>query len=208
MVITSNLAYAYTKEVYFQFPDLHINDNEDLIILGESGIGKTTLLHLLAGLLKAKTGTVMLNATDITQLAEREMDQYRGNHIGFVFQKPCFVKSLSVFDNLLLVQFLAGRKKDKFKAGKILEDLGIASKAGNKTTTLSQGERQRAGIAMAFMNDPSLILADEPTANLDDKNCQLVAQLLREQAEKNQANLLVITHDQRLKTQFENQLQL
>ncbi|MDN5216648.1 ATP-binding cassette domain-containing protein [Fulvivirgaceae bacterium BMA12] len=208
MIQTTGLSYAYDAQAEFRFPDIHLADAENLVILGESGIGKTTLLHLLAGLLVAKTGKVLINNTDITQLGARELDHFRGNNMGFVFQKPYFVKSLSLIDNLLLLQYLAGRKSDQTKIKQVLDRLGIKDKERKKTYQLSQGEQQRASIAMAIINDPKIILADEPTSSLDDKNCLNVTTLLKSQASATGANLVVITHDQRLKTQFENQLQL
>ncbi len=208
MIQTTGLSFTYDAHTEFRFPDIHLADAENLVILGESGIGKTTLLHLLAGLLVAKTGNVLINNTDITQLGTHELDHFRGNNVGFVFQKPYFVKSLSLIENLLLLQYLAGRKSDQNRIKQVLDRLGIKDKGRKKAYQLSQGEQQRASIAMAIINDPKIILADEPTSSLDDKNCHNVTTLLKSQASATGANLVVITHDQRLKTQFENQLQL
>ncbi len=208
MISTNNLSFAYDGEMTFNFPDIMVEGAEDLVILGESGIGKTTLLHLLGGLLAPQTGSIIINDTEITRLTTRAMDKFRGNQIGMIYQKAYFVKSLTVLENLLLIQYLAGKEKDKSKALSLLQDLGIKGKANEKTTALSQGQRQRASIAMAVLNDPTIILADEPTANLDDKNADLVVQLLKAQASNTHANLLVITHDHRIKSKFQNQFQL
>ena len=208
MVQTTGLEYAYNPHTTFRFPDIGLPDFEDLIILGESGIGKTTLLHLLAGLLTPRSGKILINNEDITRLNPRALDHFRGNNVGFVFQKAYFVKSLSLIENLLLLQYLAGIKSDRKKIDRVLDNLGIKDKGHKKTYHLSQGEQQRASIALAIINDPKVILADEPTSSLDDKNCHNVATLLKSQAEKTGANLVVITHDHRLKPQFKNHLQL
>lgn len=208
MVRTTGLEYEYNASTQFRFPDIDLADFENLIILGESGIGKTTFLHLLAGLLTAKSGKILINNKDITRLNTRELDHFRGNNIGFVFQRAYFVKSLTLIENLLLLQYLAGIKSDRKKIATVLDNLGIKDKGHKKAYRLSQGEQQRASIALAIINDPKVILADEPTSSLDDKNCHNVASLLKSQAKQTGANLVVITHDQRLKSQFKNHLQL
>lgn len=208
MVQTIGLEYEYNPGTGFRFPDIYLPDFENLIILGESGIGKTTLLHLLAGLLTAKSGKILINNQDVTNLSVRELDHFRGNNIGFVFQKAYFVQSLTLIENLLLLQYLAGIRSNRKKIDEVLHNLGLKDKGNKKTYHLSQGEQQRASIAMAIINDPKVILADEPTSSLDDKNCYNVTNLLKSRAEQTGANLVVITHDQRLKPQFKNHLQL
>ena len=136
------------------------------------------------------------------------LDRFRGRHIGLVFQRPHFVQALSVQENLALVQYLAGKPQDKKRIKEVLDNLGIGHKLGEKPHRLSQGEQQRAAIALAVINSPQLILADEPTSSLDNKNCAKVAQLLKEQASATGAQLIIITHDQRLKDQFKNTLSL
>ncbi|MEM6297134.1 MAG: ATP-binding cassette domain-containing protein [Bacteroidota bacterium] len=168
--------------------------------------GKTTLLHLLAGLRKIQTGTITFGGTPLHTLNEAQRDRFRGNHIGLVFQQSHFVSSLSILENLLLAQKLAHKGQDTKRALTLLESLGLGEKAKKKPRKLSQGEQQRAAIARALVNDPQLILADEPTASLDDQNCRQVSQLLREQAERTQAMLLIVTHDTRLKAAFSNQI--
>lgn len=208
MIQTTGLAYAYNAHTAFRFPDIDLPDFENLIILGESGIGKTTLLHLLAGLLTPESGQIIINNKEITRLNPRELDHFRGNNVGFVFQRSYFVRSLSLIENLLLLQYLAGIRADRKKINQVLDSLGIKDKGHRKTYHLSQGEQQRASIALAVINDPKVILADEPTSSLDDKNCHAVATLLKSRAKETGANLVVITHDQRLKSEFKNYLQL
>ena len=204
MLKTESLFFAYNQHTEFRFPDIQLDAGENLLILGESGIGKTTLLHLIAGLLRPMSGSVALMGTVLHDLSLAKLDRFRGRHIGLVFQRPHFVRALSVQENLELVQYLAGKSRDKKRINEVVESLGIGNKLRNKPYMLSQGEQQRAAIALAVINNPQLILADEPTSSLDDKNCANVAALLRDQAAATEAQLIIITHDQRLKNQFQN----
>ena len=180
----------------------------NLLVLGESGIGKTTLLHLMAGLLKPDAGKVELMGSILHELPPAKLDRFRGRHIGLVFQRPHFIQALSLEENLALVQYLAGKEQDKDHIKEVLSGLGIGHKLREKPHSMSQGEQQRASIALAVINRPQLILADEPTSSLDDKNCQKAADLLKEQAAASGAQLVIITHDQRLKDQFQNTVTL
>ena len=208
MFKTYSLSFAYNQQVSFHFPDIELDAGENLLILGESGIGKTTLLHLMAGLLQPQSGRVELMGTLIHELSSSQLDRFRGSHIGLVFQRPHFVRALSLQENLALVQHLARKPVDKSRIKEVLDGLGIGHKLSEKPHRLSQGEQQRAAIALAVINRPQLILADEPTSSLDDKNANRVARLLQEQAFTTEAQLIIITHDQRLKTQFSNTLTL
>ena len=208
MLKTQSLRFAYEDHTTFHFPDIDLGANQDLLILGESGIGKTTLLHLIAGLLKPASGTIDIEGTDITSLSTRRLDQFRGSNVGIVFQQPRFVHALSLKENLALAQYLAGKKQNMSRITEVLDRLGIAHKQDQKPNRLSQGERQRAAIALAIINQPKLILADEPTSSLDGTNCIKVTELLREQAAASDACLIIITHDQRLNALFQNTLKL
>lgn len=208
MLKTHSLAFSYNSQKTFKFPDIQLDTGQHLLILGESGIGKTTLLHLMAGLLKPQSGNVELMGTSLNELSSAHLDRFRGQHIGLVFQRPHFIQSLSVEKNLTLVQYLAGKSKDKNRVKAVLDSLGILHKIKEKPQRLSQGEQQRVAIAVAVINGPQLILADEPTASLDDKNCSRVATLLKEQAAASSSLLIIITHDQRLKDHFSNTLTL
>ncbi|MEP6713318.1 MAG: ATP-binding cassette domain-containing protein, partial [Ferruginibacter sp.] len=175
---------------------------------GSSGKGKTTLLHLLAGILKPTTGSININDTDITTLKSKKLDHYRGQHIGMVFQQSHFVASLSVLDNVVLAQYLSGRKKDGKQALALLNSLGIASQQNKKPSQLSIGQQQRVSIARALVNNPAVLLADEPTSSLDDENCFAVAQLLKQQAVQFNTALVIVTHDSRLKNLFHQSIAL
>ncbi len=207
MIKTESLKFSYDGKKYFDFPDINLDSGENLLIIGNSGIGKTTLLHLLAGILKPESGSINISGTDISKFSDTELDKFRGDNIGIVFQKPHFISSLTINENLKLAQYLS-RSKTSGDAKKILESLNIKDKYQQKPNQLSEGEKQRASIALALINSPSLILADEPTSSLDDFNCDNVIKLLKKQAKDHKAQLIVITHDARLKKHFKNNLNL
>jgi ABC-type lipoprotein export system ATPase subunit len=208
MIVCQGLRYAYQPDRTLHFTDFACADAETLLILGGSGKGKTTLLHLMALLLQPQAGQIHIQQQDITGFTVAEAARFRAQHVGLVYQKPHFVQALSVMDNLLLANFLASRPADKPLALLLAETLGFSGHLSKKTTQLSQGEQQRVGIARALMNRPSVILADEPTASLDDDNCLVVADLLEKQAREVAASLVIVTHDQRLKTRFGNHVLL
>tara|TARA_B100001939_G_C16760638_1_gene538168 strand:+ start:28 stop:648 length:621 start_codon:yes stop_codon:yes gene_type:complete len=206
MIETKSLEFSYDNSFVFKFPDIKLKSNENLLVLGNSGIGKSTLLHNLAGILRPKSGLIKIFDQDISKLSELELDKFRGQNIGIIFQRSHFVNSLSVGENLELAQFLGRNKKGNIK--ETLDNLKILDKINKKPKELSQGERQRASIALAIINSPKLILADEPTSSLDDTNCSNVIKILKEQALKYQAQLIVITHDSRLKKHFKKSISL
>ncbi|MGF1534145.1 MAG: ABC transporter ATP-binding protein [Bernardetiaceae bacterium] len=203
------LSYRYSPESpLLRFPDFALAEADMALLLGASGSGKTTLLHLVAGIRGVQSGEVWIGTSNLATLSEAQRDRLRGQRIGLVFQTPHFIQSLTVLDNLLAAAFLAGMPQDRAYALRLLEQLGLAHKARQKPHRLSQGEQQRAGIARALLNRPALILADEPTASLDDENCRSVAALLQEQSAASGATLLIVTHDGRLKSRFAQQILL
>jgi ABC-type lipoprotein export system ATPase subunit len=208
MIATQNLTFTYSPSKQFTFPDFACADRETMLILGKSGKGKTTFLHLMALLLKPTGGNIQINHQEISQLSVAQAADFRAKNVGIVYQKPHFVHALSVMDNLLLANYLGGKNQAKDKAQSLAESLGFAEHLSKKTTQLSQGEQQRVSIARALMNNPSVILADEPTSSLDDDNCLKVIDLLTKQTQEIGASLVVVTHDQRLKEVFEKQVLL
>lgn len=206
MLVTNQLTFDYSPTKQFVFPDVRCADREALLILGRSGTGKTTLLHLLALLLRPKGGSVMIDQTDLAQLSPAQTASFRAEYIGIVYQKPHFIGALSVIDNLLLANYLANKPQQKKRALELAGQLGFGDQLTKQTYQLSQGEQQRVSIARAMMNQPGVILADEPTSNLDDENTDRVVSLLREQSEQIGASLIVVTHDQRLKDVFQNRV--
>ncbi len=208
MLSTRQLKFTYSNGPGFTFPDITCGKGDHLLIIGESGKGKTTLLHLLAGILKPSSGEILVANTSTSSLSDSKLDKFRGKHIGIVFQTAHFVHSLSVIDNLLLVPFLSGNKASKEKAVKTLTRLNLENRLTANPSQLSVGEQQRAAIARAVMNDPDIILADEPTSALDDRNAHDVIDMLEEQAALTGASLIIVTHDKRIKDRFKNQVSL
>jgi len=208
MIESRSLQYAYPKQEVIRFPDLSCKGSEALLILGKSGTGKTTLLHLLGGLMEAQTGSIRINGTELGQVKGTSLDHFRGQHIGIVFQKPHFVRALTVEENILLAGKLAGKKLDPEWYAQLLEGLRLGDKVYKSTYQLSEGEKQRVAIARALLNKPALLLADEPSSSLDDVHTDELVGLLKTMARKANAALIIVTHDRRLKDRFEHQIEL
>lgn len=208
MIRTSNLTYAYPGQEEITFPDIHCNAGEHALILGPSGSGKTTLLHLLGGILSPVKGEIFIKDIPVHTLRGTKLDKFRGKNIGIIFQKPHFIKSLSAIENLLLAQSLSGQKKDLPRINHLLNRLSIANKADSKTYSLSIGEQQRLAIARALVNHPQIVLADEPSSALDDENCFNMISLLRSVASESNANLVIVTHDSRIKDLIEKRVEI
>ena len=204
MLSVKNIKFQYDAQNSFHIPDISLKAGEQLLILGRSGSGKTTILNILGGLLKPNAGEVKLGDTLINELSGAKLDKFRGKHIGIVFQKPHILAPLTVEENLRLANFFVGAKGERNL--ELLKELGIYEKRKSKVTTLSEGEAQRVSIARALANHPQLILADEPTASLDDENAAIVVKLLQEQAQKFNAALIIVTHDQRVKDHISNHI--
>jgi len=208
MLETYNLTYKYPNANPIFFPDILCDSGSSLLILGDSGVGKSTLLHMLGGLMKPTAGNIKIAGTDITALENKSLDNFRGEHIGIIFQKTHFISSLNVMENLAFTRSLSGQKVDKKHIRSLLDRLAIPHKIKNKPSELSQGEMQRLSIARALVTNPSIILADEPTSALDDANCNRVIELLQEQAKNENASLIIVTHDQRISEVFSEKIVL
>ncbi|SMD02703.1 ABC transporter ATP-binding protein [Pedobacter africanus] len=208
MISIKSVSHQYTGGHSISFKDWQIRHGEQWLLLGESGSGKTTLLHILTGILQPKAGEVMINETSIYSLSSKALDQFRGQNIGIIFQRPHLIKSLSISDNLVLAQSFAGLPTDLNRVNEVLGSLGIADKKHAYPNQLSQGQLQRVSIARAAINKPELLIADEPTSSLDDRNATAVLELLLQQSGINQATLVVATHDKRVKDAFSNTYQL
>lgn len=208
MIRTVQLTYSYPGQAPIQFPDVSCGSNEHALILGPSGTGKTTLLHLLGGLLTPTAGEIIINGTDVHLLRGHVLDTFRGQKIGIIFQKPHFIRSLTAVENLLLTQTLAESTPDRKQALALMERLSIAPQANKKSHALSIGEQQRLAIARALINRPAIILADEPSSALDDINCQKMIELLLQVATEENSNLIIVTHDSRIKNMVEKKIYL
>jgi putative ABC transport system ATP-binding protein len=200
MLQISGLTYRYPGSAGHQLsvPAFSLAKGEHAVILGPSGCGKSTLLHLLAAILTPQDGKLIIAGTDLHSLSPRAADAWRGNSVGFLPQKLALVPSLTVRENLLMAAYANGRPAEPARAAMILQALGLSDKANAKPHQLSQGQQQRVAIARALFNHPALLLADEPTANLDDDACAAAIRLLTSQADKNNASLVIATHDARV----------
>jgi putative ABC transport system ATP-binding protein len=202
VIEVSALSYTWPGGKKIDFADFNVGRGEHCLLLGESGCGKTTLLHLLGGLLRTTSGSVSINGTELNKLSESSLDHFRGQHLGFVFQKNHLITALDVQQNLLL----ALNSHDR--VSELLTSLNLSDVRTKRVTTLSHGQAQRVAIARALMNKPKVILADEPTSALDDKNCEAVIGLLLKVAKENDSTLVIATHDSRLKSKIHRQIKL
>lgn len=178
--------------------NLSVEKGEFVAIVGTSGSGKSTLLHMLGGLDRPTSGTVIVDGKDIFSLKDEELTIFRRRKIGFVFQNYNLVPILNVYENIVLPIELDGNKPDKEYVDKIIETLGIESKLNNLPNNLSGGQQQRVAIARALASKPAIILADEPTGNLDSKTSQDVLSLLKVTSEKFKQTIVMITHNEEI----------
>ena len=204
MVKVEGVQFQYGAEgPRMGFPDFACAQGERMLLLGQSGTGKTTLLHVLCGMLRAQAGTVEVAGRDLRASSDRDLDVWRGQELGIVFQRAHFVQSLSLEENLALPhQLTQGRVPAEVleRMVSMLDRLGIAHRAQARPHELSVGEQQRASIARALLHQPKVVFADEPTSALDDDNAAAVMDILDREAAD--ATLVVVTHDQRLKDRY------
>jgi len=208
MISVRGLAHRYGAAEALRLPEWQVAQGERWLVLGPSGCGKTTLLHVLAGLVRPTEGEVEVSGESLRKLEGARLDRWRATTVGIVLQALHLVKHLSVRDNLRLAQYLAHAPQDDARIADTLGALGVGEKATRRPSELSQGEQQRVAIARAVVNRPRLLLADEPTANLDDAAALKVVDLLSEQAARHGATLVVATHDARVKGKFRERLEL
>ncbi len=199
MFTIDQLEHAYAGHPVLRIDRWHAAQGEQWLLMGASGSGKTTLLHVLAGILRPASGRVTVAGEDLSALGGPALDRFRGREIGIVLQHLHLIASLSVGQNLALAQSLAGLPVDRGRIDSVLESLDLAGKTDVSPHQLSFGQAQRVAVARAVVNRPKLLLADEPTSNLDDLRCEQVFRLLQEQARACGATLLIATHDGRLK---------
>ena len=180
--------------------DLNINKGERVAIMGASGSGKSTLLHLLGGLEKASGGEVVLDGVNINQVSAAKLAKLRNKSLGFIYQSHHLLGEFTVLENVAMPLLIGGEsvKQARVRANELLQRVGLGHRIEHKPGELSGGERQRAAVARALINKPSLILADEPTGNLDSKTADQVYQLMLELNQELNVSFLVVTHDHEL----------
>jgi putative ABC transport system ATP-binding protein len=201
LIHTENLIKTYdtgsVKYHALQNVDLSIGYNEVAAIVGPSGSGKSTLLHLIGGLDRPTSGVIEVDGINLSELSENELADYRSKKVGFVFQFFNLIPYLSVVENLELSMSIAGvsKKERRVKALELLKVFGLEPLAKKKPTELSGGEQQRTAIARALVNNPSLVLADEPTGNLDSSSSLVVIDAFRELVEERNVSVVMVTHN-------------
>jgi lipoprotein-releasing system ATP-binding protein len=180
--------------------NLEIERGKSLSISGQSGSGKSTFLNILGGLDRTDEGKVYINGEEITSLSEKELSVYRSKQVGFIFQFHYLLKDFTALENVMIPAYIAGmNKKDaKQRAMALLADVKMEDRIKHFPSQLSGGERQRIAVARSMVNDPALILADEPTGNLDPYNSDIVSELLYTGAQKRDKTLIVVTHDKKV----------
>ncbi len=210
MIILHNV----TKTVQSGAEDLTILDNVSLeipdgqfvAVTGASGSGKSTLLGLIAGLDAPSSGEIMIDGANVTTMSEDELAELRSEQIGFIFQSFHLIPSLTAFENVIIPMEILGLKDAKSRAAKLLEDVELTARGHHYPTELSGGEQQRVAIARAFANQPKILLADEPTGNLDSKNGNHIFDLMTDLHNQHNVTLILVTHDQSLAERAQRQV--
>jgi ABC-type lipoprotein export system ATPase subunit len=184
-------------------PEFRVAEAEQMVLLGRSGCGKSTLLHVIAGISSPDSGIVRLDGHDVASLSEAGRDRYRAAKLGYVFQTFNLLSAFSALENVLLGMTFARGRYDLRRAEQLLERVGLSERASHKPAALSVGEQQRVAVARALANKPSLLLADEPTANVDPANQQTVIDLIRETCREEKIALILVTHSMEVADQFD-----
>jgi putative ABC transport system ATP-binding protein len=208
--VTKKFQSGGTKVIAVDNVSLSVDQGKFVAIVGRSGSGKTTLMSLLGALEKPTSGTIEVDGQNITKLSDHALIRYRGRKIGFVFQSYNLVPNLTAFENVMLAIEFAGTRGDrKQRARQILSQVGLSEdKQRRKPSRLSGGEQQRVAIARALVNNPKLVLADEPTGNLDSQTSAMIVELLRDLAYSEHTTIIVVTHDASLADQTDGVFRL
>ena len=195
--------------------NLTVEEGSRITIVGESGSGKSTLLNIIGGIDNATSGSLMAGNAgtgewEVTSLSEAKMSEYRSHFLGLIFQFHYLLKDFTALENVYMPALIAGLPKKEAieRAAGLLEDVGVADRQKHLPSQLSGGERQRVAVARALINDPSLILADEPTGNLDPANAQKIGELLFSMADKYKKTLILVTHDMKLASNGDKQFRI
>jgi putative ABC transport system ATP-binding protein len=208
MLKLENIKKSFAEPGGGRLPILDIEDfavdaGQQVVLVGRSGCGKTTLLHVIAGISRPDSGVVRVDGVDITRLNEAASDRFRAARIGYIFQTFNLLAGFSALENVLLGMTFARGRHDQARAKALLERVGLGHRLTHKPTMLSVGEQQRVAVARALANRPRLILADEPTANVDAAHQQQLVDLIRETSREEQITLLLVTHSGDVAGQFD-----
>ncbi|HRO42350.1 MAG TPA: ABC transporter ATP-binding protein [Flavipsychrobacter sp.] len=208
MLVAYNLFKKYSNLTVVNNVSLTVGKGEVISIIGPSGAGKSTLLHLLGALDKPDGGTVNINDVDVFKLPSKKQAVFRNQHIGFVFQFHHLLPEFSAVENVAIPLWIGGKgKKEALQsASKLLQTVGLENRSDNKPSELSGGEQQRVAIARALVNNPSVIMADEPTGNLDSNNAQAIHELFLSLRTKLNQTFIMITHNEELATMTDRTL--
>lgn len=200
MIQASNIHKRFGQLEVLKGVDLSVEKGEIVSIIGPSGAGKTTLLQIIGTLDKQDEGTVVIEGTDIQQLNEKELAEFRNKHIGFIFQFHQLLPEFTALENTMMPALIAGEKEQeaKARATRLLSELGLGERLTHKPSELSGGEKQRVAAARAMMMNPSVILADEPSGSLDSKNKEELHKLLLDMRKKYGQTIIIVTHDKEL----------
>lgn len=184
-------------------PEFDLEKNVQIAVTGESGLGKSTFLNLISGIVNPDSGEIIINGTDITKLSEAKKDLFRARNTGYIFQTFNLLQGFSALENVLLGMMFSG-KPDRKKSEEALSRTGLSGKLNNRPSELSVGEQQRVAVARAIVNSPGLLLADEPTANLDSKNSVNVIELIKNLCRESNISLILVSHEKSVVSEFSN----
>ena len=210
MLKLSNIHFSYGETKVLKGIDLDVKKGEIVSIVGSSGAGKTTLLHILGTLEKAETGNYSVNDKSIVDLSTNELSKFRNLEVGFIFQFHNLLPEFSAFENICLPGYISNQNKVNIekRALELLEILGISDKKNNKPNELSGGEQQRVAIARALINSPSIVLADEPSGNLDSKNANNLHNLILKLNKELKQTFIIVTHNKELAAMTDRSLKM
>ena len=202
MIEIHNITKSFGSLQVLKGIDLTINKGEVVSIVGPSGAGKTTLLQIIGTLDKPDTGSVMIDSIDVTKLSQKKLSDFRNRNLGFVFQFHQLLPEFTAIENIMIPAYIAGRshKEAKAHAEELLQFMGLSDRATHKPSELSGGEKQRVAVCRALVNNPSVILADEPSGSLDTKNKQELHQLFFDLRDRFGQTFVIVTHDEELAT--------
>ena len=199
MLICENLSFSIDGHKLISDINFNIKNQKDLLITGPSGVGKTTLLSILCGLQKPTEGNIKYNNINLYDLKEDKIDDFRGKQLGIVFQNFNLINSFTIKQNLDLANTVSTSQENDHLY-KLLQRIGLAEKSHLQVSKLSTGEKQRLAVARAFIGNPKWVFCDEPTSSLDDKNTDIIVNLIKEESLRSKASLILITHDKRVRS--------